>query len=144
MSNKGVHMYVLWLIHIIFPNLSAELWPLIDFRIMFMLNILWKYWWIWSDLVVTSIFLCRNMCNNKNKHSGGYHVMLAMLLLILFSRKIFKVLTFDQKCLKSTPNVLKYFPETKTSESCPKICKDPKFKFWIISCKFPIQNYFLA
>ena len=33
---------MLWLIHIIFPNFSTELWPLIDFSIMFMLNILWK------------------------------------------------------------------------------------------------------
>ena len=63
---------MLWLIHIIFPNFSTQLWPLIDFRIMFMLNILWNNWWIWSNLVITfDIFLCQNMCNNKNKHSGG-------------------------------------------------------------------------
>ena len=29
------------------------------------------------------IFLCQNMCNNKNKHSGGYHVVLATLLFFL-------------------------------------------------------------
>ena len=58
--------------HIIFLNFSTELWPLIDFRIMFMLNILWNNWWIWSNLVDTLIFfLCQNMHNNKNKHSGG-------------------------------------------------------------------------
>ena len=63
---------MLWLIHVIFPNFSTELWPLIDFRIMFMLNILCNNWWIWSNLIDTLIFFfCQNMCNNKNKHSGG-------------------------------------------------------------------------
>ena len=69
-----MHWYIwswLWLIHIIFPNVSTELWPLIDFRVVFMLSVLWNNWWIWSHLVVTLIFLCQNMCNNKNKHSGG-------------------------------------------------------------------------
>ena len=54
-----MHWYIcsmLWLIRIIFPNFSTELWSLIDFRIMFMLNILWNNWWIWSNLVVTLIF----------------------------------------------------------------------------------------
>ena len=66
-----MHWYIwsmLWLIHIIFPNFSTELWPLIDFRIMFMLNILWNNWWIWSNLI---FFLCQNMCIKKHKHSGG-------------------------------------------------------------------------
>ena len=54
-----------------FLKFSTELWPLIDFRIMFMHNILWTIWWIWSNLVDTLIFfLCQNVCNNKNKHSG--------------------------------------------------------------------------
>ena len=70
-----MHLYIssmLWLIHIIFPNISTELWPLIDFRIMFMLNIFWNNSWIWSNLADTLIFfLCQNMRNNKNKHSGG-------------------------------------------------------------------------
>ena len=69
-----MHWYIwsmLWLIHIIFLNFSIELWPLIDFRIMFMLNILWNNWWIWSNLVITLISFMQNMCNNKNKHSGG-------------------------------------------------------------------------
>ena len=43
-------------IHIILPCFSTELWPLIDFRITFMLNILWNSWWIWSNLVDTLIF----------------------------------------------------------------------------------------
>ena len=47
---------MLWLIHIFFLNFSTELWPLIDFRIMFMLNILWNNWWIWPNLVDTLIF----------------------------------------------------------------------------------------
>ena len=41
--------------------------PWLSFRIMFMPNILWNNWWIWSHCY----FLCQNMCNNKNKHSGG-------------------------------------------------------------------------
>ena len=57
-KKKFMYWYIwslLWLIHI-FPNLPTELWPLIDSRIMFMLNILWNNWWIWSNLVVTFVF----------------------------------------------------------------------------------------
>ena len=32
--------------HIIFRQFLTELWPLIDLRILFMLNILWINWWI--------------------------------------------------------------------------------------------------
>ena len=61
--------------------------------------------------------------------------------------KILQVWIFYQKCLKSTSDVLKDLPETKTSESSQKFCKDPKFKILdYLPCpwKFPIQNYFLA
>ena len=63
---------MLWLIHIISPNFSTELWPLIDFRILFMLNILWNKGWIWpkSGRYIDT-FLYQNMRNSKNKHSGG-------------------------------------------------------------------------
>ena len=75
---------MLWLIHIIFPNLSTELWPLIDCRIMFMLNILWNNCWIWSNLVVTLIFFCAKSCaTTKISALAGYHVVLATLLLVL-------------------------------------------------------------
>ena len=81
-----MHWYIwsmLWLIHIIFPNFSTEFWPLIDFRIMFMLNILWNNWWIWSNLlhVVTLIFFMPKHMQQQKKHSGRYHVVLATLLL---------------------------------------------------------------
>ena len=73
---------MLWLIHIIFPNFSTELWPLIDFRIVFMLNILWNNWWIWSNLVVTfNIFYAKTCATTKISTVAGYHVGLATLLL---------------------------------------------------------------
>ena len=85
-----MHWYIwsmLWLIHIIFPNFSTELWPQIDFRIMFMLNILWNNWWIWSNLVDTLIFcLCQDMRNNKNKHSGGVSCSACNAFFFLFHR----------------------------------------------------------
>ena len=65
---------MLWLIHIIFPNFSTELWPLIDFRIMFMLNILWNNWWIWSNLVA------KTCATTTISTVVGYHVVLATLL----------------------------------------------------------------
>ena len=85
-----VHWYkwsMLWLIHIIFPNFSTKLWHLIDFRIMFMLNILWNNLWILSNLVLTLIFLCQSMVNNKKKHSGGvsYGPRQANLVLIAYA-----------------------------------------------------------
>ena len=64
---------LIYMIHVVTnTHCFPELWPLIDFRTMFMLNILWNNWWIWSNLVDTLIFfLCQNMHNTKNKHSGG-------------------------------------------------------------------------
>ena len=82
-----MHWYIwlmLWLIHIIFPNFSTELWLLIDFRIMFVLNILWNNWWIWSNLVVTLIFFYAKTCaTTKISTVAGYHVLLATLLFLL-------------------------------------------------------------
>ena len=79
-----MHWYIwsmLWLIHIIFPNFSTELLPLIDFRIMFMLNIMWNNWWIWSNLIATLIFFYAKTCTTtKISTVAGYHVVLAMLL----------------------------------------------------------------
>ena len=76
------HWYIwsmMW--HIIFPNFSTELWPLIDFRIMFMLNILWNNWWIWSNLVDTLIFFYAKTCTTtKISTVVGYHEVLATLL----------------------------------------------------------------
>ena len=40
---------------------------------------LWNNWWIWS----IDVFM-QNMRNNKNKHSAGYHVVIATLLFVLF------------------------------------------------------------
>ena len=37
---------MLYLMHIIFGQFLTELWPLIDVRILFMLNILWINLWI--------------------------------------------------------------------------------------------------
>ena len=72
---------MLWLIHIIFLNSSTELWPLIDFRIMFMLNILWNNWWIWSNLVVTfDTFYAKTCATTKISTVVVYHVVLATLL----------------------------------------------------------------
>ena len=84
---KTMHWYiwsVLWLIRIIFPNFSAELWPLIDFRIMFMLNILWNIWCIWSNRML--ICLCQNIRDNNNKHSGriSWSVCNAFIFCLLF------------------------------------------------------------
>ena len=79
-----MHWYIwsmLWLIHIIFPNFSTELWPLTDFRIMFMLNILWNNWRIWSNLVDTLVFFYAKTCaTTKISTVVGYHVVLATLL----------------------------------------------------------------
>ena len=51
---------LIYMIHVVtnthFLKPSNRLMTLIDFRIMFMLNILWNNWWIWSDLVITMIF----------------------------------------------------------------------------------------
>ena len=80
-----MHWYIgsmLWLIHTIFPNFSTELWPLIDFRIMFILNILRNNWWIF--LVVTLIFFMPKRATTKISTLAGYHVVLAMLLLKLY------------------------------------------------------------
>ena len=41
-----------------------------DVRIMFMLNILWNNWIKSGSYIVYWYFLCQNMRNNKNKHSG--------------------------------------------------------------------------
>ena len=38
--------------HIIFGQFLTELWPLIDIRILFMLNILWINLWIWIKFCV--------------------------------------------------------------------------------------------
>ena len=73
---------MLWLIHIIFPNFSTELLPLIDFRIMFMLNILWNNWWIWSNLVVIfDFFYAKTWATTKISTLAGYHVVPITLLL---------------------------------------------------------------
>ena len=81
-----MHWYIwsmLWLIQIIFPNITV-LWPLIDFRIMFMLNILWNNWWIWSDLVDTLKFFYVKTCTTtKISTVAGYHVVFAMLFYAL-------------------------------------------------------------
>ena len=63
-----------------------QLWPLIDFRIMFMFNIFWNNWWIWSNLVVTCtlIFFYAKTCNNKNKHSGGVSCSACNAFIIIF------------------------------------------------------------
>ena len=81
-----MHWYILsmlWLIHIIFPNFSTELWPLIDFWIMFMCNILLNNWWIWSNLVdmYFDIFYAKTCAKTKISTVAGYHVVLATLLL---------------------------------------------------------------
>ena len=73
---------LMWLIHIIFPNFSTELWPLIDFRIMVMFNILWNNWWIWSKLVDTLIFYAETYATIKISTVAGYHVVLETLLII--------------------------------------------------------------
>ena len=73
-----MHWYIwsmLWLIHIIFLNFSTELWPLIEFRIMFMLTILWNNWWIWSNLVTLIFFMPKRVQQQK-----WAHVVLATLL----------------------------------------------------------------
>ena len=78
-----MHWYIwsmLWPIHIIFPNFSTELWPLIDLRILFMFNILWNNWWIWPNLLDTLIFFYTKTCaTTKISTVAGYHVVLAML-----------------------------------------------------------------
>ena len=73
---------LLWLIHIIFPNFSTELWHLIDFRIMFKLNIceiicgfdqIWSiHWYLYAKTCATT----------KLSTVAGYHVVLATLLLV--------------------------------------------------------------
>ena len=64
--------------------------PSIDFSIMFMLNILWNNWWIWSNLVVTLKFLCQNMWNNTNKHSSGVSCSACnAFMLVVMKRHIF-------------------------------------------------------
>ena len=75
---------MLWLIHIIFPNFSTELWPLIDFRIMFMLNILWNNLWIWSHWY---FFYAKTCATTKICTVAGYHVELAMLFYLIISHK---------------------------------------------------------
>ena len=80
-----MHWYIwtmLWLIHIVFPNFSTELRPLIDFRIVYA-HIFWNNWWIWSNLVVTLIFFMPKRATTKLRIVAGYHVVLAMLLLVL-------------------------------------------------------------
>ena len=62
---------MLWRIHIIFPNFSTELCPLIDFRIMFMLNIWYRY---------IDIFYAKTCATTKISTMAGYHVVLATLL----------------------------------------------------------------
>ena len=79
-----MHWYIwsmLWLIHIIFPNISTELWPLIDLRIMFMLNILWNNWWTWSNLVDTvfrcvlyAVFFLQLQCKKFNAYNITDHL----------------------------------------------------------------------
>ena len=81
-----MHWYIwsfLWLIHNIFSYFSTELWPLIDFRIMFMLKILWNNWWIWSHWY----FYAKSCATTKISTVAGYHVVLATLLYYFILKK---------------------------------------------------------
>ena len=54
-----------------FPELFNRVMTLDWFyNYFYAMYILWNNWWIWSDRIDTLIFLCQNMCNNKNKQSG--------------------------------------------------------------------------
>ena len=122
------------LIHIIFPNSSTELWPLIDFRIVVMLIILWINLGIWSNLVVILISTV-----------AGYHVVLATLLLVLSWGGSFVCLMtckirirFRIFILLKNVNNIKYFwlffvNPSKVLEETKKNIKNIKnynWKFW--------------
>ena len=120
-----MHWYIwsiLWLIHIIFPNFSTQLWPLIDFRITFMFNILWNIWWIWSNLVVTLIFfLCQNICNNKNKHIGVVSCSVCNTFIGFVMRWLILLFYCKKKNQTSEKNAV---PLNSKNSGPPKICCD--------------------
>ena len=102
----------IYVIHVVTnTHYFPKSWPLIDFRIMFMLSILWSNWWIWSNLIdtCTLIFLCQNMCNNKNKHSGGVSCTACNAFILLENVKIFGQLT-KKECWPFNPNILTWLP----------------------------------
>ena len=53
----------------------------IDFRSMFMLNILWNNWWIWSNLVDILKNVYAKTCTTKISTVAGYHVVFATLFI---------------------------------------------------------------
>ena len=62
-----MHWYIVHAVINTHYFLKEELWPLIVFRILFMLSILWNNWWIWN-LVGTLIF---SIPKHVQQHSGG-------------------------------------------------------------------------
>ena len=82
---------LIFMVHVVTnTHYFPKLFNLIDFRIMFMLNIMWNNWWIWSNLVrYIDIFLCQNLCSYKNKHSGrvSYSACNAFIGVVLLQLK---------------------------------------------------------
>ena len=110
---------------------------LFDFRIMFMLNILWNNWWIWSNLVVTLIFLCQNMCYNKNKHSGGVSCSACNAFI---DRIIINVAGNQDRHKSSDEFDFGQYQTTHFGVTCPLVTKILHFQTWI-SLKWVGQSW---
>ena len=80
-NNEWILIKFCWCIDICFPCCDYTHY----FPKLFNSYVLWKNWWIWSNLVVTLIFLWQNICNNKNNYSGGVSCSVCNAFIIISS-----------------------------------------------------------